>query len=266
MTTPILTDTHSHLYDTAFAADQAQAMERAFEAGVTRIFLPAIDSESHEALFDCVRTYSDHCYPMMGLHPTSVNESPDYRKELEIVAKYLASPPQGIPKFYAIGEVGLDFYWSQDHIAEQIDAFERQIEMALTYDLPLAIHTRNAQEQMIATLRKYQGRGLRGVMHAFAGSYTDYTAIKECGEFFFGIGGVSTYKNSSIAELIPRIPLTELLLETDCPYLTPVPFRGKRNESSYLRYICLKVAELTGTTAEEVARITTENSRRLFGI
>ena len=262
----LLTDTHSHLYDTAFDDDRRQAMNRAMVAGVDRLFLPAIDSESHEALFDLCRAYPDRCFPMMGLHPTSVNDQPDYEAELTLVERYLKQPPEGITRFCAIGEVGLDFYWSREHVAEQIDAFERQIEWSLQYRLPLVIHTRAAEEQMVALLRKYRGSGLRGVMHAFTGSYADYRAIRECGEFVFGIGGVVTYKNSGLADLLTRMSPADLVLETDCPYLTPVPFRGKRNESAYLRYTCLRMAELLGMPEAEVARITTENSRRIFGI
>lgn len=260
-----LIDTHSHLYDGAFDDDREEALDRAVAAGVGKILLPAIDSQSHEALFALCRSHPQICYPMMGLHPTSVNDNPDYLRELELVEEYLRQPPQEIEKFYAIGEVGLDFYWSKDFAAQQTQVFERQIELALEHELPLVIHTRAAWAEMAEALTRYKDKGLKGVIHAFSGDYGDYLRIKECGEFMFGIGGVVTYKNSGLAELLKNIPLDDILLETDCPYLAPVPFRGKRNESSYLGYICSHVAAVYGLPVDEVARRTTENAKRMFG-
>lgn len=261
-----LTDTHSHLYDSAFDEDREQALQRAMETGVGRILLPAIDSQSHEALFEICRTHPDVCYPMMGLHPTSVNDNPDYLRELELVETYLAAPPQGIGRFYAVGEVGLDFYWSKDFVARQMEVFERQVELSVQHGLPLVIHTRSAWAEMAGVLMLHKDKGLRGVMHAFSGDYGDYVRIRECGDFMLGIGGVVTYKNSGIAQLLEKIPIDDIVLETDCPYLAPVPFRGKRNESSYLKFICNHVAAIYGLADEEVARRTTENARRIFGI
>lgn len=260
----LLADTHSHLYDTAFDEDRAQTLQRAIDAGVATIMLPAIDSESHDAMFALVRSCAGSCFPMMGLHPTSVNDNPDYLRELELVERYLAAPPEGIDRFYAVGEIGLDLYWSKDWFREQVEVFTRQIELALQYDLPIAVHTRSAWCEMAEVLEGYRGRGLRGVMHAFSGSYAQYERIKEVGDFRFGIGGVVTFKNSDVAELVERMPLEDIVLETDCPYLTPVPFRGKRNESAYIKYICAKVAEIKGLPLETVARTTTDNARALF--
>ena len=259
----ILTDTHSHIYDTAFDDDREAVFERALLAGVTRILLPAIDSRSHDALFDLCRRHPQHCIPMMGLHPTSVNEIDDYRAELDRVERLLREPPAG--RFCAVGEVGLDFYWSTERKTEQIEAFRRQIELALELRLPLAIHTRNAWDEMLTTLGDYAGQGLRGVMHAFSGTEAIYRQVKRCGDFLFGIGGVVTYKRSETAALLPCMSPDDLVLETDSPYLTPVPFRGKRNESAYVRFVCEKVAEIYGLAPDDIAERTTRNACRMFG-
>ena len=261
-----LIDTHSHLYDRAFDGDRAEAVGRALGAGVRKILLPAIDSESHEALFGLARTYPGVCFPMMGLHPTSVNDNPRWRQELEAVGKYLQAPPEGIGRFCAVGEVGIDLYWSKEWAREQMEAFERQIELSLEHGLPLVIHTRAAWKEMAEMLGRFRGKGLRGVMHAYSGEYGEYRQIKEYGDFLFGIGGVVTYKNSGLAEVLGRMSVEDIVLETDCPYLTPVPFRGKRNESSYITYIRDKVAEIYRMPAEEVAEVTTRNAGRMFGV
>ncbi len=174
------------------------------------------------------------CLPMMGLHPTSVNDNPDWERELDIVEQYLADPP--VDRFYAIGEVGLDLHWSRGFLAEQTAAFERQIGLALRYDLPLAIHTREAWPEMITVLEKHTGRGLRGVLHAFSGSIDDYRRVRSVGDFAVGVGGSVTYKKSRWPELLPLIDPAHILLETDAPWLTPSPHRGQRNESSYLTF------------------------------
>lgn len=260
-----LTDTHSHLYDEAFDPDREEAFARAREAGVRRLLLPAIDSESHERLFDLCRRHPDHCTPMMGLHPTSVNDNPRWREELALVEHYLAMPPKGIPAFCAVGEIGLDFYWSREYIAEQTEVFSRQIELALEYGLPIAVHTRDAWPETVDLMHAFAGRGVRGVFHAFSDGIETYHALKACGEFVFGIGGVVTFKKSRIAEVVRNMELSDLVLETDCPYLTPAPHRGERNESSYVRFVCEKVAELKGISPEEVAEATSANAERIFG-
>ena len=255
-------DTHSHLYEPEFDADRSEAVTRAVAAGVDRLLLPAIDSESHERLFQMCRDYPDNCIPMMGLHPTSVNDNPAWREELALVGQYLEKSPVG--EFCAVGEIGLDLYWSRDFREEQMEAFEQQIELALRYDLPIAVHTRSAWEEMCEVMEGFRGRGVRGVFHAFSDGLESYRRLRECGDFIFGVGGVVTFKKSPLAEVVREIPLEELVLETDCPYLTPVPFRGQRNESAYIPYICAKVAELKGVTPEEVAAQTTENAERMF--
>ena len=257
-----LIDTHSHLYEPEFDADRTEAMARAHEAGVERLLLPAIDSESHERLFEMCRTWPDRCVPMMGLHPTSVNDNPAWREELALVERYLADSPVG--EFCAVGEIGLDFYWSNDFRTEQMEAFERQIELSLRYNLPIAVHTRSAWAEMCEVIEGFRGRGVCGVFHAFSDGVESYQRLRECGDFVFGIGGVVTFKKSPLAEVVREIPLEELVLETDCPYLTPAPFRGQRNESAYIPYICAKVAEIKGITPKEVAAQTTANAERIF--
>ena len=261
-----LFDTHSHLYEPEFDADREEALARAAAGGVGHLLLPAIDAESHERLVALCRRQPERCTPMMGLHPTSVNDNPRWQEELDKVELYLQSPPEGIARFCAVGEIGLDLYWSRDFREEQTEAFRRQIEMALTHRLPIAVHTRDAWPETVELIRTFRGRGLRGVFHAFSDSIETYRALKECGEFAFGIGGVVTYKKSRIAETVREMELGDLVLETDCPYLTPVPHRGERNESSYVRYVCAKVAELKGLTAEEVAAATTANAERMFRV
>lgn len=255
-------DTHSHMFDGTFDEDRAEALQRARDAGVGAILCPAIDSGSHGAMLDMCRSNRGFCLPMMGLHPTSVNDNPDWERELVIVERYLADPP--VERFYAIGEVGLDLHWSRDFLAEQTAAFERQIELALRYGLPLAIHTREAWDEMTATLEKYTGRGLKGVLHAFSGSLDDYRRVRAVGDFAVGVGGSVTYKKSRWREMFHEIDPTHIVLETDAPWLTVEPFRGRRNESSYLAYILGAAAAILGITPDELDRTTTENAYRIF--
>lgn len=260
----IMIDTHSHMFDAAFDDDRAEALQRAADAGVTQIMCPAIDSGSHAALIGMCNSYPGFCLPMMGLHPTSVNDNPDWPRELETVERYLAEPP--VERFYAIGEVGLDLHWSKDFLAEQTVVFERQIELSLRYSLPLVIHTREAWPKVVATLEKYSGTGICGVMHAFSGDMDDYHRVCDVGDFVFGVGGSSTYKKSSWPELLPQMDRARIVLETDAPWLTPVPFRGRRNESSYITYVRDAVAAILGITPDEADHITTANARRIFGL
>lgn len=260
----MLIDTHSHIYEPEFDNDRDMALQRCLDAGVERLLLPAIDSESYERMFALARKHPEMMRPMMGLHPTSVNENPHWREDLAQVESLLHTPPTGIDRFWAVGEIGLDFYWSKEYCAEQIEAFEKQIDMALKYDLPIVVHTRDAWEQMCQTIEQYRGRGLRGVFHAFSSDVECYHRLKECGDFLFGIGGVVTFKKSKLAEVVKQMPLSDLVLETDCPYLTPVPHRGERNESSYVRFVCEKVAELHNADYQDIAIQTTENVKRMF--
>lgn len=262
----MLIDTHSHIYDEAFDNDRDAVVERAKLEGVERIVLPAIDGESNERLFDMCRKYRGYVVPLMGIHPTSVNDNPRWREELAEVQRLLAEPPQGIGRFYGIGEIGLDLYWSRDWQAEQEEAFKAQLELALKYDLPIVVHTRDAWEEMAAIVEEYAGRGLRGVFHAFSADVSMYERLCKAGDFVFGIGGVVTFKKSALAEVVKQMRLEDLVVETDAPYLTPTPHRGTRNESSYVRFVAEKISELKGLSYEMVAEQTTANAKRIFNL
>ena len=271
-----LIDTHTHIYAEEFDADRNEVIARATEAGIEAFVLPAIDSESNGRMFELSRNLPNS-FPFIGLHPTSVNDNPSWREELAEVEALLracnggastapiGSPERPVEHFYGVGEVGLDFYWSADFKAEQTECFRRQVELSIEFDLPLIVHTRNAWDEMLSLLEEYKGQA-RGVLHAFGEGVDTYERIKSLGGFAVGIGGVSTYKKSPLAESIPHIDLKDILLETDSPYLTPVPFRGKRNEPAYTTYICNRVAELKGVSPEEVALQTTLNARRVLGL
>lgn len=264
-----LIDTHSHLYAEEFDHDREQALARAIEAGVETLLLPAIDSQSHERLFDLVRLCPERCVAMMGLHPTSVNDNPRWREELRRVEELLAEPPAGV-KFCAVGEIGLDYYWSQAFVAQQREAFVEQCRLAARLDMPVAIHTRAAWDDMCETLEseceraRSAGQRLRGVLHAFSEGVECYRRLRACGDFLFGIGGVVTFKKAALADVVAQMSLEDIILETDCPYLTPAPHRGERNESAYVAHVCQKVAQLKGVAAEEVAYVTSRNARRMF--
>lgn len=265
-----LTDTHSHLYAEEFDDDRAEALQRTRDAGVVRLLLPAIDSLSHERLFALAAAAPDMCRPMMGLHPTSVNDNPRWREELATVEHRLTHPPHGM-RFCAVGEIGLDYYWSRGSVTEQREAFVAQCRLAARLDMPVAIHTRAAWEDMCDILEAEcaaaaaRGERLRGVLHAFSEDAATYRRLRRCGEWLFGIGGVVTFKKSAVAAAVAEIPLEHIVLETDCPYLTPVPHRGERNESAYVRYVCEKVAQIKGISPEEAAAATTANAECMFG-
>ncbi|MCD8186043.1 MAG: TatD family hydrolase [Rikenellaceae bacterium] len=256
-------DTHTHLYDERFDADRPETIRRAVERGVRRMFLPAIDSESHDRLIDLARSWPGTCLAMIGFHPTSVNDNPEWRSELECAARLLEESP--VP-FYGIGEMGLDLYWSRDYRKEQEEALRFQIELALRYDLPIVLHTREAFTEIIRVIAEYKHRGLRGIFHSFAGTAEQYRILRGLGDFRFGIGGVVTYKKAPIAAVLEQMELTDLVLETDAPYLPPVSFRGQRNESAFLPLIAEKIAGIKGVPLEEVARITTRTAEHLFGL
>lgn len=256
-------DTHSHLFDEAFDTDRAEAVARALEVGVKKIILPAIDSSSYRAMVELQQTYPENFFMLAGLHPTSVNEIEDWQSEIAVVEQMIRSSGH---KFYGIGEVGLDLYWDKEHIAEQRSALSSQIDLALEFNLPVVFHTRDAFPEMIDLLEGYRGRGLRGVFHSFSGSIDDYAKLRTLGDFLFGVGGVVTYKRSAVAEVIKELPLEELVLETDAPYLSPVPMRGKRNESAFTLHTAQFLAQLKGVSLEEVAHQTTKNAELMFGI
>ena len=252
----MLIDSHCHLYVEAFDSDRVEVMKRAMDSGIGKFYLPAIDSGTTKAMLQMEAAYPGICYCMAGLHPCSVNEKAE--EELALVFDMVSRR-----KFAAIGEIGLDFYWDKKFMDAQFDAFHRQILLAIDYKLPLVIHTREAMRETIDVVRQYKGR-VRGIFHCFGGSRNDAEAIMELG-FLLGIGGVVTYKNAGLAEVIKDISLEHLVLETDAPYLTPVPFRGKRNESSYLKLVQEKIAAIKQVDPEEVASITTANALNLFG-
>ena len=251
----MLIDSHCHLYAAEFEADLSLVMQRAFDAGVQRFYLPAIDSNSTEAMLKLEAAYPGICICMAGLHPCSVKG--DYEAELALVKEQLSQK-----KFAAVGEIGLDFYWDKTFVQEQYDAFTRQIELAIMYDLPIVIHTRDAMPETIEVIRKYKGK-LKGIFHCFGGSLEQASQVIDLG-FLMGIGGVVTYKNAGLAEVLKEVDLKHIVLETDAPYLTPVPFRGKRNESSYLKYVCDKIAMIKNISPEEVAAVTTANALGIF--
>lgn len=251
-------DTHCHLYLPEFAEDLPSVIHRAQQEMIHKFYLPAIDSSTHQSLFGVQARFPGVCVAMMGLHPTSVKE--DYEDELRIVEEWLQQRT-----FAAVGEIGLDFYWDQTFKVEQIRAFEKQIDWALLHDYPIVIHSRNAVDQCIEVVQSKQTGALTGIFHCFSGTLQQAKAIIETG-LYLGIGGVLTYKNSGLAQVIDGIDLEHLVLETDAPYLAPVPFRGKRNESSYLKYVIEKLAIITGTSAEEIGRITSRNAENIFRV
>lgn len=256
-------DTHSHIYAEEFDGDRAEALARARAAGVEMLLLPDIDSESRDRMFDLARREPDYCRPMAGLHPTSVNDNPRWREELDMVERLLGNPPMDL---CGVGEIGLDLYWSRDFYREQREVLHAQLELALKHDMAVVIHTRSAYDEMLDAVATYRGRGLRGVLHAYASDTDMARKLLKHGDFVFGIGGVVTFKNSGLDRVVAELPTELLILETDCPYLTPVPHRGKRNESAYVEYVCRKVADIHGLTAERVDEITTATARRLFAL
>jgi TatD DNase family protein len=253
-----LLDTHSHIYLPDFDSDRREMMERAKKEGVSRILLPAIDSETHESMIRLEKEYPEVCFSMMGLHPCSVKENMEI--ELKVVRDWLESRP-----FKAIGEIGLDFYWDKTFTGQQYAAFHRQIEWALHYNIPIVIHSREAVNECIQVVEEHQKGNLKGVFHCFSGTSEQAHNIIGLG-FYLGIGGVITFKNAGLDKVMKDVDMKYVVLETDSPYLTPVPFRGKRNESGYIKYVVEKLAGIKVSTKEEVARITTANAEHLFGL
>ena len=256
----MLVDSHSHLFLEEFADDLPQVMQRAREAGVTHIFMPNIDSTTIESLLSVCAAYKEFCFPMIGLHPTSVNKN--YKKELDIVAGQLASSNG----YVAIGEIGLDLYWDKTFLREQLLAFEKQVEWALEYHLPIVIHTREAFDYIYKVLQPYKETGLTGIFHSFTGTSEEAAKLLDFPGFMIGINGVVTFKKSQLPEVLKDVPLAHIVLETDSPYLTPVPNRGKRNESARLKDTLIKVAEIYRESPEVVAEATSENALKVFGM
>lgn len=256
----ILTDTHTHLYSSKFNSDRDEMIRRSISSGVSRLFLPAIDSESHEDLLALADAWPENCFPMMGLHPTSVDEA-TAEKEMQLILDYHAKR-----KFVAVGEIGIDLYWDKTKLAIQQDIFARQIDLAKKLNLPIAIHSRNAFYECFEIVSEKQDGTLKGVFHCFSDGIPEAEKVVSLGGFLMGIGGVLTFKNSGLDKVVEHFGMEHFILETDSPYLAPVPHRGKRNESAYTLHVAEKMAEIKKLPLEEIARITTENSRLLFNI
>ena len=254
----MIIDTHTHLYLKNFSEDIDEVMKRATDEGVRKFYLPAIDSSEIENLLSLEKKYPGVCCAMMGLHPCSVKEN--YKQELGLVYAWLQKR-----KFAAVGETGLDFYWDKTFTDQQYESFHQQIKWALQFDVPVVLHTREAMQQSIDVIKEYAGKNLRGIFHCFSGTLQNALDIIDTG-FYLGIGGVITYKNAGLAEVIKEIDIKHIVLETDAPYLTPVPFRGKRNESSYIKYVVQKIADIKNISVEEVASITSQNAEEIFNV
>ena len=261
----ILTDTHTHIYSEAFSEDQEAMMQRAMDNGVQRFFVPAIDSEYTQSMYDIEHKYPDQVFLMMGLHPTHVKEN--YKEELKHVEEELVkrSEKTSAKKFYAVGEIGIDLYWDKSFLLQQQEAFAFQIQLAKKHKLPIVIHCREAFEEVFEVLESEKAEDLFGIFHCFSGTIED--AHRAIGyNMKLGIGGVVTFKNGKIDKFLDQIPLEHMVLETDAPYLAPTPYRGKRNESSYLLNVAEKMALVYGKSIEEIAEVTTQNSKAVFGI
>ncbi|TDO83642.1 TatD DNase family protein [Flavobacterium chryseum] len=256
--TLIITDTHTHLYSEEFDQDRDEMIQRAINAGVTRFFIPAIDAAATQSMYDLEQNYPDNVFLMMGLHPTYVKDN--YEEEMQHVETELSRR-----KFYAVGEIGIDLYWDKTHLKEQQIAFKRQIQLAKQYKLPIVIHCREAFDEIFEILEEEKSEDLFGIFHCFSGTLLQaQQAISY--NMKLGIGGVVTFKNGKIDQFLNQIDLKHIVLETDSPYLAPIPYRGKRNESSYLVNVIAKLADIYAISEEEIATITTQNSKDVFGI
>ena len=249
-------DTHSHLYSEEFKEDIEDILQKSNAAGVSRVYLPAIDSNSHEMMLALADKHPGYCIPMMGLHPCYVDDR--FEAELDIVKEWLGKRP-----FAAIGEIGLDFYHSVAFKAQQEIAFQIQIEWAIAKNLPIVIHSRSSMDECIKMIAQHGKGKARGIFHCFGGDERQAKKVIDLG-FYLGIGGVVTYKNAGLAKIVEETPLENLVLETDAPYLSPVPYRGKRNESSYVVHVAEKIAELKGISIEKVDEITSTNAKKIF--
>jgi len=254
----MLIDTHSHIYSTDFLHDLDEVIQRAYSNDVRKIILPNIDSSSVKNLLNLVDTYPHICIPLMGLHPTSVNH--DYQEELQVVEYWVKKR-----KFYGIGEIGIDLYWDKSFLDEQTHAFRFQLDLARQNKLPVVIHVRDSFDEVYQVITEMNDDNLTGIFHSFSGTLEQAQMVVDLG-FKIGVNGIVTFKKSGLDDVIRQIDPSHLVIETDSPYLTPAPFRGKRNESSYLVYIAQKIADLHRMTVGDIAKITTENARKIFGI
>lgn len=257
-----LTDTHTHIYAEQFDADRDEVIQRAIDSGVERLFMPNIDSNSIGGMLAVQKKYPENCFPMMGIHPCSISEN--WEAELATAKKYLFEQEE--IKFCAVGEIGLDYYWDKSFKETQKEAFEIQIEWAKELELPIVIHVRDSFEDAIEIVEKLNNDKLRGVFHCFTGSEADANRIIALENFYIGLGGVLTFKNSNLRDEIKNISLEHILLETDAPYLTPAPYRGKRNESSYVALVAAHLAEVKAERIEKISEQNEQNSKALFKI
>jgi len=254
----ILTDTHTHLYSKEFDPDRTALIEKAIDSGITRLFMPNVDTESIGGMYQVEKQFPDHCFAMMGLHPCSVNAT--YQHELQVVEHWLHKR-----KFIAIGEIGIDLYWDKTFFQQQQDAFRRQIQLAKKYNLPYVIHSRNSFDEVMEIVTEFKNDPMKAIFHCFSGNVQQAEQVIAAGNFKLGIGGVVTFKNSGLDKVVEAIDLKHIVLETDAPYLAPMPHRGKRNEPDYLLVIAKKIAEIKNMSVEEVAAVTTQNSIEVFG-
>lgn len=251
-------DTHSHLFLEEFTDDLPEVIDKAKTAGVSKIFMPNIDCSTIEAMLKVTKQYEGYCYAMMGLHPTSVNEN--YREELAEMKRLLDLPNS----YAAIGEIGMDLYWDKTFLKEQTEVFDTQIQWALEYGLPVVIHSRESFDEVYSVIKNYSDTGLTGIFHSFTGTLDEALKLLEFGSFKLGINGVVTFKKSTLPEVLKYVPLERIVLETDSPYLTPVPNRGKRNESANVKDTLIKLAEIYQQDVEMVAKVTTESALSVF--
>lgn len=251
-----LVDSHAHIYSEEFKEDQVAAVAKAREAGVEKIYMPNIDHTSIDAMLETEAAFPDQCIPMMGLHPTYVKK--DFERELYLVEEWLNKRP-----FAAVGECGIDLYWDKTFFPQQQEALKVQLELSKKHKLPIVLHTRDSFDETYELVAAAQDGTLRGIFHCFSGTPEQAAKVKEL-NFLMGIGGVATFKNGGLDKVLPHVALEDIVLETDCPYLAPVPFRGKRNEPAYIPLVLKRVAELMHKTEEEVATTTTQNALNLF--
>lgn len=254
----ILTDTHTHLYSKDFNPDRTLLIQKAIDSGVKRFFMPNVDDESIAPMFQVEKQFPDNCFAMMGLHPCSVKGT--YQKEIQVIKYWLNKR-----KFVAIGEIGIDLYWDKTFFLQQQDAFRTQIQLAQQYNLPYVIHSRNSFNEVMEIVTEFKDNAPKAIFHCFSGTVEQAEQVVRLGNFKLGIGGVVTFKNSGLDKVVEAIDLKHLVLETDAPYLAPIPHRGKRNEPDYVLLIAKKIAEIKNISVEEVAAVTTQNSMDVFG-
>ena len=254
----ILTDTHTHLYSKEFDSNRNDLIQQAIDSGITRLFMPNVDSESIPGMFQVEKQFPNNCFAMMGLHPCSVGAK--YQQELQVVEYWLNKR-----KFVAIGEIGIDLYWDKTFFEQQQDAFRMQIQLAKKYNLPYVIHSRNSFDEVFEIVSEFKNDNIKAIFHCFSGNIEQAEKVIDLGNFKLGIGGVVTFKNSGLDKVVEAIDLKHLVLETDAPYLAPIPHRGKTNNPEYLILIAKKIAEIINISLEEVVEVTTQNSKDIFG-